>query len=93
MKEVKEVDEKTEDDDETHEKDSVFYYHNPMLALGLIEMQVQNVLRSRTLDAEILEEPDLEKKPDLKADPSAPKHSRLNFLYPTADQMKSRGSA
>ena len=56
-------------DEESHERDSVFYYHNPMLALGLIEMQVQNVLRSHTLETEVIEEPQLDKKPE---DPNSP---------------------
>jgi hypothetical protein len=54
-------------EDKSHEKDSVFYYHNPMLALGLIEMQVQNVMRCHTLDAEILQEPELDKKPTVNS--------------------------
>ena len=58
-----------DNDEESHERDSVFYYHNPMLALGLIEMQVQNVLRSRTLETEVIEEPELDKKPE---DPNSP---------------------
>ena len=56
-------------DEDSHERDSVFYYHNPMLALGLIEMQVQNVLRSHTLETEVIEEPQLDKKPE---DPNSP---------------------
>ena len=58
-----------DNDKESHERDSVFYYHNPMLALGLIEMQVQNVLRSHTLETEVIEEPELDKKPE---DPNSP---------------------
>ena len=58
-----------DNNEESHERDSVFYYHNPMLALGLIEMQLQNVLRSHTLETEVIEEPQLDKKPE---DPNSP---------------------
>jgi hypothetical protein len=55
----------------TVHRDDVFFYHNPMLALGVIEMQCKNLILNRGLafSNEYIEEPALSPKPDDKNSP------------------------
>ena len=54
-------------------------FNLPVVSRGLKWPPRAGLLRLRMQGMQVWLQLDLEKKPDLKADP---KHSRLNFLYP-----------